>query len=280
MAVSRDNVSGSYSQVRLRPCKTSSSLSGQHQNTLRARMRRAIERSVRFASLTAIATVTIGFSGCCFLGGSSGGGFGSIDTFMDKQVSCMRDRVWAKRAFHLRYGHCERAHADHFRDGFVAGYRNVCDGGTGECPAMPPERYWGFQYQNQEGADMQNAWFAGFDSGAGAANNDGSKSFRDVQISQEVEQLLLFEQAIKSEHAGVRKTSIYGNPVVFENSTGEQDALKPERNPPMLAPKSNTPMEIPQNSWQPASSQTIPQPPLPMQMTPNEIPIIVDPSHR
>lgn len=281
MAVSRDHVSGSYSQVRQRRCKANSTPSVDTEFTLRARIGRAIKRTVRLASLTAMATVTIGFSGCCFFGGGSGGGgFGSIDTFMDKQVSCMRDRVWAKRAFHLQYGHCQRVHADHFRDGFIAGYCNVCEGGTGECPAMPPERYWGFQYQNQEGADMQNAWFAGYESGAGSAHNDGSGAFREIQISREVEQLMLVDQAIKAEHAGVRKSSIYGDQVVIENPAGLQNAIQAEMSPPMMVPRSNSPMAIPGNSWQRASSQSIPQQPLPMQMVPNEIPIIVGPSQR
>ena len=92
---------------------------------------------------------------------------------MQQQADSVRDLEWAKRALHSRYGHCQRVHADHFRDGFCDGYGAVFDGGSGECPPLPPEKYWGFQYRTHEGAEMQNAWFAGYEAGAAAAKTDG-----------------------------------------------------------------------------------------------------------
>ena len=120
----------------------------------------------------------------------------------------MQEKVWAKRAFHLRFGHCERIHADHFREGFVAGYRNVCDGKGGQVPTLPPEKYWGFNYRNQEGVAMQDAWFAGYESGADSARTDGSGNYQGIQISRQVQQAIMEADALEDEHAGIQRNEI------------------------------------------------------------------------
>lgn len=103
---------------------------------------------------------------------------------LDKQLACLKDRVWAKRAYNLRYGNCDRQFGDHFRNGFIDGYCKVCEGGDGYVPAVPPDCYWGYQYQSADGSKCVNAWFEGYPSGAVAAREDKADAFHDVYISR------------------------------------------------------------------------------------------------
>ena len=179
----------------------------------------------------------------------------------------MRDRVWARRAFHLRYGHCDRVHADHFRDGFIAGYGNVCEGHGGECPALPPEKYWSYRYRSHEGAEMQNAWFAGFEAGAESARADGTTTFQEIQISRALEEAMLAADEMEAMHAGIRKEYIIDAAPVTEGASRRSPIVINE--PMMPRPMSTPPsMSMPQ-----ANMPYIPdnQPPYQrMEMAPSE----------
>ncbi len=120
------------------------------------------------------------------------------DKMFDKSVGVYRDKVWAKRAYNLRYANCERQYGDHFRDGFVEGYCSVCKGNKGYVPAMPPEDYWKSQYQTAEGAKCVNAWFEGFPIGAEAAKKDGAGKFHDIYISNMVNSAVVQEKQSES----------------------------------------------------------------------------------
>ncbi len=261
----------------------------------RGRAGRGLQRTALFAAFL-VSSLTAGFSGCCH----SGGGGGIIDRIWETQVSCMRDRVWAKRAFHLRYGHCTRPHADHFREGFVSGYGDVCIGGAGECPAIPPEKYWGFEYRSREGAEMQNAWFAGFESGSSAARSDGSTTYSGIQISRQIEQAMIDSRRIEDEHAGIQReyivdmapvrsgSSITNSPVQSSPSINSPRAMTESapfvQSAPVIGPPmANTPMTLPHTSTPriPASSTgTGSNRPMPVPIVPAEVPIIPGSSQR
>ena len=130
--------------------------------------------------------------GCCSTGGCHRPGQ-MLERFVDRQIACYRDRVWAERAYNLRYGDCERQFGDHFRKGFVAGYCNICDGKDGYVPAMPPQCYWSNEYQCPEGAKCVNAWFEGFPAGAQAAKKDSAGTYRDVYISNMINAAIVQE---------------------------------------------------------------------------------------
>ena len=204
------------------------------------------------------ASMALGFSGCCSSGCNTGGGgslWGFVDSFMQKQVACMQEQVWARRAFHLRYGHCERVHADHFRAGFIAGYCNVCNGDGTEPPALPPEQYWGFQYRNQEGAEMQTAWFSGFESGAHSAQTDGSGSFQNIQISRQLEEAMLAADQLQDVHGGIQREYEVGlAPIV---GSGLVEPKQPRANVPYITGPITTSPTIP-NSNQGSGSRSIP----------------------
>ncbi|MDE0935439.1 MAG: hypothetical protein OSA89_05955 [Mariniblastus sp.] len=95
-----------------------------------------------------------------------------------------RDTVWSKRAFNLRYGDCKRAYANHFENGFCAGYTDMCNGGDGYVPALPPEEYRAPEYQSADGAKCVNSWFEGYPAGVAAAKKDKSGTYHDVLISR------------------------------------------------------------------------------------------------
>lgn len=98
-----------------------------------------------------------------------------------------RDTVWAKRAFNLRYGNCKRAYAKHFENGFCAGYTDMCNGGDGYVPALPPEEYRAPEYQSADGAKCVNSWFEGYPAGVAAAKKDKSGTYHDVLISRMID---------------------------------------------------------------------------------------------
>jgi hypothetical protein len=97
-----------------------------------------------------------------------------------------RDFVWARRAYNLRYGTCKRPYAEHFEAGFCAGYEDVCQGGDGYVPALPPDDYRSFEFQSTDGSKCVNAWFEGYPAGVAAAKQDKAGDYHDVMISRMV----------------------------------------------------------------------------------------------
>lgn len=104
--------------------------------------------------------------------------------FTDAWMLSYRDAVWSRRAFNLNYGNCDQPYAEHFEEGFCAGYQDVAGGGDGYVPAMPPNEYRGFEYQSAEGAQCVNAWFEGYPAGVAAARKDDVGTYHNVLISR------------------------------------------------------------------------------------------------
>ena len=61
-------------------------------------------------------------------------------------------------------------HCDDFARGWKAGYFDVASGREGCTPLLPPARYRGARYQNPDGHAKGQAWFDGFEQGAGVAH--------------------------------------------------------------------------------------------------------------
>lgn len=120
---------------------------------------------------------------------------------VDGMFSDYRERVWAHRAFNLEYRHMPRKFREHFRKGFVEGYCNVCNGGDGFIPAMPPRDYWGYEYQSSDGAQCVSSWFEGYPEGVAAARKYNAGKNADIYISS------MAERAIQQEKEGVRLAS-------------------------------------------------------------------------
>ncbi len=131
----------------------------------------------------------------CFCGPGLNDFRKAFDDNFDQQMKCYRNQVWAKRAFNLRYASCRRDYENHFSNGFRDGYRAICNGEKGYVPAMPPEGYWGNEFQCPEGAKCVDAWFKGYPAGVQAAKRDGSGSYNEVYISK------MINSAIKQDKA-------------------------------------------------------------------------------
>ena len=102
----------------------------------------------------------------------------SCDEFMiGYRNSALAAKAWyrEKPRFH---NHPNR---DNFRDGFIAGYIDVAEGGDGCLPAVGPPEYWGWRFQSAEGQRAYAAWFAGFPHGARAAEEDGVGNWGDIR---------------------------------------------------------------------------------------------------
>ena len=115
--------------------------------------------------------------------------------FGDALLERYRDNVWARRAFNLRYANCEIPFANHFENGFVAGYSETCNGGDGYVPPLPPDQYRGYEFQSADGAQCVKAWFDGFPAGVAAAKKDRAGDFHDIYTSKMVNSALAQETA-------------------------------------------------------------------------------------
>ncbi|HMP78834.1 MAG TPA: hypothetical protein PKD54_05240 [Pirellulaceae bacterium] len=136
-------------------------------------------------------------SSCCVLVGSMTGcgatSFGGARP-IDGMFLGYRDHVWANRAYNLSNRGYSRPLMSHHRKGFVAGYCDVCQGGDGYIPALPPEEYWSYEYQSSQGSDCVKAWFDGYPEGVAAARRLGAHRYREVFVSDEVNAAIAVEQ--------------------------------------------------------------------------------------
>ena len=107
--------------------------------------------------------------------------------YPEKAFEGYRDFVWAQRAYNLRFGNCQMAHGDDFREGFLRGYCEMCEGGQGHTPVIPPEQYWAERYQSSQGKLAVESWFKGYPEGVRAAKQDGASRFRNVYLSKEMQ---------------------------------------------------------------------------------------------
>lgn len=132
----------------------------------------------------------------------------------DALLEGYRDRVWAKRAYNLRYNNCDRPYESHFQTGFVAGYCDTCNGGDGYVPALPPNEYRGFEFQSPDGAECVKSWFEGFPAGVAAAQKDRAGEFHDIYTSRMINSAITQDKAkhILPNDVPVLTTNAFGVP--------------------------------------------------------------------
>lgn len=122
-------------------------------------------------------------------------GCSTIRLFDEQAALTYRDFVWGKRAYNLRYGRCDRPYSEHFRNGFCAGYADICNGGDGYVPALPPDSYRSYEYQSADGAKCVNAWFEGYPAGVAAAKQDKTGTYHDIMVSR------MIDRAVKQDNS-------------------------------------------------------------------------------
>ncbi len=141
---------------------------------------------------------------------------------------------------------------------------------------------------------MQSAWFSGFEEGAMAANTDGTGTFRNIQISQRMTEMIAEAETLRNSYAGVRKATKevgatwhnYNGQLVPESAFGTAlaDPLTPMTpsggfyvpESGGMAPMANTPVGIPAESMMPPvyeDSSGFYPPPVPV-VGPAQVPVI------
>lgn len=178
----------------------------------------------------------------------------ALGNLVDGMYSNYRERVWAHRAFNQQYGHMPRKFREHFRKGFVEGYCNVCNGGDGYIPAMPPKDYWGYEFQSADGAECVSAWFDGFPEGVAAARKANAGKNADMYISN------MIERAVQQEKNGVRLASdvkITGSGTSSSSGSAEtQNPAVEAMAPPAPASSESKPAISPGKPSSPAALMT------------------------
>ncbi len=102
-------------------------------------------------------------------------------------VISYRNDVWAADSWHQhKHAFAGEYHLKAFGDGYRAGYVAVASGGSGCPPAIPPRKYWRWQYQTPEGQAQMAAWSSGFPHGAAAAEQDLAGEFMEIPVSENV----------------------------------------------------------------------------------------------
>ena len=107
---------------------------------------------------------------------------------VDEIAISYRDAVWARRAFNLRYANCNLPYPQHFENGFCSGYSDVCNGGDGFVPALPPSEYRGYEFQSTDGQQCVKSWFKGYPEGVAAARSDNADKFHDLYTSRLIDE--------------------------------------------------------------------------------------------
>jgi hypothetical protein len=84
--------------------------------------------------------------------------------------------------------------SEHFAHGFKEGFADyLYAGGTGAPPAVPPRCYWSAKYDNAEGRQAIEDWFAGFRRGAAMARSSGFRERITVPASTTLLNRRIFE---------------------------------------------------------------------------------------
>lgn len=152
-------------------------------------------------------------------------GCNAVRTLDEAAALTYRDFVWAKRAYNLRYGSCDRPYEEHFQNGFCAGYADVAGGGDGYVPALPPDDYRSYEFQSADGAKCVNAWFEGYPAGVAAAKQDRTGEYHDVMISR------MIDRAVKQDKTEAKLPKDIS--VVNGQSSQEESAYLIQPNQPL-----------------------------------------------
>src|SRR5262249_6716666 len=109
--------------------------------------------------------------GCAMVGSSVDHVVYATKESIENHLEQARYRRWAEEAWGQAVAAGpSSAYSEDYADGFQDGFVDYVDGGgNGEPPPLPPRRYQGFRYQNPEGYQAIQDWFAGYSHGAGAA---------------------------------------------------------------------------------------------------------------
>lgn len=162
-----------------------------------------------------------------------------------------RNMVFGKRAwFRIRDRYHGCANVNEFRSGFLAGYADVANGGSGCTPSIAPTEFWGWRYQSAGGQAAIQSWFAGYPLGAKAAEEDGIAYWGRVPVSlrspANIGEELMREQTLEVGPSGELIPVGPEASILQPEAIGEPLQLQPDFAPPVEAvPEITEPMPAP-----------------------------------
>lgn len=196
--------------------------------------------TLRIPVLLALAAFVAIGSGC-------NGAFKNIGNYNqnpgDFVATTWRNHVWARRAYEVRFGSQDgdQFHSTDYQAGFIAGYTAICNGETGELPTMPPKRYWASRYQSPDGQHKSQAWFRGYPEGVTAARQDGISSYRDIVISQLLEDVQRSQEQVE-EAKRFAKEALRDD---FQEDVAPSDQTIPNQPTPAVEPRKEELPKVP-----------------------------------
>ncbi|MEW4526451.1 hypothetical protein [Maioricimonas sp. JC845] len=101
-------------------------------------------------------------------------------SFWDRLITSMSAQHRAGRAFGEYVAACGQQPSHDFHTGFVDGYVDVAQGGSGMVPPIPPEQYWGAPARTPTGHQRAQEWFAGYATGAQSALSSSCAAYNRV----------------------------------------------------------------------------------------------------
>ncbi|WP_143543759.1 hypothetical protein [Rhodopirellula sp. MGV] len=135
-------------------------------------------RSLALAGTAAL--ILTGSAGCSIL--TNAYSYARKSDCLDDFMLSHRNKVFAQRAwFREASCHAGQANLSEFKAGFIKGYIDVANGGSGCTPSVAPSQYWGWKYQSPGGQAAIGAFFAGYPYGAKAAEQDGLSNWSNVR---------------------------------------------------------------------------------------------------
>lgn len=96
---------------------------------------------------------------------------------VDDTFTGFHDHLEAKRAWRQRQCcYCQVEEIDDFREGFMAGYLQIMNGGGSCRPTLPPRKYWSLSTRGEANHCRVVAWYNGWDNGVAQAQHNGMGS--------------------------------------------------------------------------------------------------------
>lgn len=83
--------------------------------------------------------------------------------------SAANRQIWSQQLRSLRLL------SSHYKDGYRQAFIDIANGGSGDCPPVPPPRYWNTFYRSACGEKFAEQWFNGYRAGAAAADIEVGK---------------------------------------------------------------------------------------------------------
>ncbi len=134
---------------------------------------------MRFAHFLWVVLLGIPCSGCALVEDASRNTCFSLSSVIDKHRENARNRQWAEAAWQEASEKQDLSQrTEDYARGFKDGYADyLFRGGDGEPPLIAPDRYRHLRYQNPQGYQAVEEWFAGYRHGAGVARDTKARQW-------------------------------------------------------------------------------------------------------